>query len=272
MCHSFSLKSQPTSDQFLLSPTAHKYNCMFVTITQVPENFAQKLRASLDSWKGTGTNGVWLTIPIDNSELIPIAVQEGFIFHHAKENKLVLTKWLSDAENYMPAYATRTVGAWALVIDDCNRILVVKEKYNTEWGYKFPSGAVLMGEDFTDAAIRETKEETGIDTILMGVIAWVERHNTRMDDVSDISFICLLQPISTQIQSQESEISQAIWMPYEEFKEIAQGPQKEVLAAYEVNKKGYRAYACQDFAGFSQKDMMLYAPSEYGGNVLESSC
>ena len=78
----------------------------------------------------------------------------------------MLTKWLPEnEENMLPNYATRTAGISAIVIDDNNRILVIKEKYHPEWGYKMPSGAVEMGENLKDAAVREVKEETGVDTI-----------------------------------------------------------------------------------------------------------
>jgi hypothetical protein len=95
------------------------------------------------------------------------------------------------------------------------------------------------------------------------MIACVERHNTRMDNISDISFICLLKPKDLHIAVQESEISEVIWMPIEEFKKIAKGPQKHVLAAYEANKKGFVAYYCPDFPGYSaDNSMTLYACAE----------
>src|SRR6516165_8701961 len=120
-------KSEP-QDLFSYSP--NNYNCIDVVITESSHDFQEKLKTAVLIWQQKGANGVWLTIPIELSALIPQAVNEGFIFHHAKEDKLVLTKWISDKENYLPAYATRSVGAWALVINDHNEILVIKEKYN----------------------------------------------------------------------------------------------------------------------------------------------
>lgn len=100
-----------------------------------------------------------------------MAVKEGFVYHHAKENKLVLTKWLPiNEQNMLPAYATHTVSVSAIVIDDQNRILLVKEKYHPERGYKMPSSAVKMGENIAAAAAPKTKEETGIETEFLGLI------------------------------------------------------------------------------------------------------
>lgn len=248
----FILSLSYTSTQIAFLPlTISKFNCAEMTYAQIPDNFQERLHETLSYLKQNNVNGVWLTIASNCAQLIPLAIQEGFIFHHTKGDKLTLTTWLSDKENYLPGYATRTIGVWVLVIDDNDRILVIKEKYDKEWGYKFPSGAVKMGEDIKDGALREVKEETGIDAAFVNVIAFVERHNTRMDTISDISFICVVKPLSNSVQSQESEIADVQWMPLEEFKAIAKGPQKEVVATYENNKYGYTHKICKDFAGYS---------------------
>jgi Nudix hydrolase domain/NUDIX domain len=182
--------------QTMLDHIVTKFNCAEIVFKDVPDRFQERLHETLIYLKQKKVNDVWLTIARDCSELIPHAVKEGFIFHHAKEDKLVLTLWLPEGENYLPAYATRTVGVWVLVVDEDDRILVIKEKYDTEWGYKFPSGAVKMGEDIKDGATREVKEETGIDAEFINIIAFVERHNTRMDNISDVSFICVCKPLN----------------------------------------------------------------------------
>lgn len=52
-----------------------------------------------------------------------------------------------------------TVGVRTLVIDQANRILLVKHTYMENW--HFPGGGVLPGEPTRVAAIRELFEETG---------------------------------------------------------------------------------------------------------------
>ncbi|PNX67570.1 nudix hydrolase 2-like protein, partial [Trifolium pratense] len=54
-------------------------------------------------------------------------------------------------------------------------VLVVQEKNGRFSGkgiWKLPTGAVDVGEDVCDAAIREVKEETGIDTEFVEVLAF----------------------------------------------------------------------------------------------------
>ncbi|MGD0032885.1 NUDIX hydrolase [Paenibacillus illinoisensis] len=60
--------------------------------------------------------------------------------------------------------------AYALILDDTSsKILMVKNKGNSSWS--LPGGAVEKEETLDQAAIREAKEETGLDVKVQGVIA-----------------------------------------------------------------------------------------------------
>ena len=198
-------------------------------------------------------------MPIEHAEYVPAAVKEGFVPHHATENKFVLTKWLAEhEENKLPAYATRIAGVSAIVIDDKNRILLVKEKYHPEWGYKMPTAALPMGENIGDTAVRKTKEETGIDAEFLGVIGFSERHDTWMDGASDHFFACLMRPKSFEIKAQESEVSEVIWMQVEEFKKIATATHIQFLRALETPGNNYVPYVVQDFRFKEKNKTMTY--------------
>ena len=55
----------------------------------------------------------------------------------------------------------RRMSSATVVIEDQNRTLLVKANYKSHW--TFPGGAVDAGETPKEAAIREVKEEIGID-------------------------------------------------------------------------------------------------------------
>ncbi|WP_153977526.1 NUDIX hydrolase [Paenibacillus xylanilyticus] len=60
--------------------------------------------------------------------------------------------------------------AYALILDDTSsKILMVKNKGNASWS--LPGGAVEKEETLDQAAIREAKEETGLDVKVQGIIA-----------------------------------------------------------------------------------------------------
>jgi ADP-ribose pyrophosphatase YjhB (NUDIX family) len=54
------------------------------------------------------------------------------------------------------------------VINDADEILLIRRSDNDNWA--IPGGAMDLGESLTQAAIRETKEETGIDCEITGLI------------------------------------------------------------------------------------------------------
>ncbi|CAF3740637.1 unnamed protein product, partial [Rotaria sp. Silwood1] len=73
--------------------------------------FEHQLEQSLVAWRQAKRRGIWLSIPHNRTELIPIAQKLGFILHHAKPDYVMLTHWLDEKEsNQLPSYAMSTIG------------------------------------------------------------------------------------------------------------------------------------------------------------------
>ncbi|KAE7995218.1 hypothetical protein FH972_000039 [Carpinus fangiana] len=181
--------------------------------------FAIKLRASISCWRLQGKKGVWMKIPIEQSSLVDAAVKEGFWYHHAEPNYLMLLYWLPQGAHSLPGNATHRVGVGAFVMNDRRELLVVQEKYGFFRGkgiWKLPTGVVDEGEDIFAAAVREVKEETGVDADFVEVLAFRQSLKSFFQK-SDLFFVCMLRPRSFDIQIQESEIDAAKWMPFEEY-------------------------------------------------------
>ncbi len=65
--------------------------------------------------------------------------------------------------------ATRiVVGVTAFVPDDGNRVLLIRRTDNGLWA--LPGGAQEIGEYVAQAAVRETREETGVDIEVTGLV------------------------------------------------------------------------------------------------------
>ena len=78
-----------------------------------------------------------------------------------------------------------TIGSFAIIFDDQKRVLLCHRRDIDAWN--LPGGGVEMGELPNEAAIRETKEETGLDVSierLVGVYAKIER------DEFVFAFVC----------------------------------------------------------------------------------
>jgi hypothetical protein len=112
-----------------------------------------------------GKKGVWLKLPVDRAEFVPLAVKEGFKYHHAEESYLMMTYWIPDEPNMLPANASHQVGVGGFVINDQMEVLVVQEKYcgsSLDGVWKLPTGFILASEEIYTGASREVKEETGV--------------------------------------------------------------------------------------------------------------
>ncbi|KAK7316539.1 hypothetical protein RJT34_00087 [Clitoria ternatea] len=181
--------------------------------------FASLLQSSISQWREQGKKGVWIKLAREHSNLVDPAVKAGFRFHHAEPDYLMLVNWIPDTPDTLPANASHRVAIGAFVMNTNREVLVVQEsngRFSGTGVWKLPTGAVDEGEDICAAAVREVKEETGIDTEFVEVLAFKERHKSFFRK-SELFFVCMLQPHSFEIQRQVSEIEAAQWMPVEDY-------------------------------------------------------
>lgn len=179
------------------------------------EDYPSVLGDTLNLLKGEGIKLVWLFLPLERSDLVEASTAVGFTYHHADEKGLQLTLALVGGA-FIPGYATHYIGAGGVLLDDDMRILVIQEKYHTRKHYKLPGGALDPGEHISDAVVREIREETGIEAEFLSLHSFRHWHDYRYGK-SDIYFVCRLKPLSSEITIDPSEISEALWMPLEDY-------------------------------------------------------
>ena len=182
------------------------------------DEFAQRLDCSLQTWIERGLQVVWLEVPILKSDLIPVAVQAGFTFHHAGREYLMLTRQLCP-KAFVPPYASHYIGAGGVVLNNEDELLVVWERAHSRNGrryYKLPGGALYQGEHLVDGVIREIREETGIEAKFESLVCFRHWHGYRFGK-SDIYFVCRLSPLTHEIVIQDCEIAECLWMPVHEY-------------------------------------------------------
>jgi ADP-ribose pyrophosphatase YjhB (NUDIX family) len=182
----------------------------------LPDEFATLLKSSLPIWEEQSFRLAWLTIPIENANLVPVAVSTGFIFHSCTDNQITLVSRLAE-EAFIPPAATHFVGVGAVVLSENNELLVVIEKQERRTNfYKLPGGLLNVNEHIADGIVREVLEETGVRTQFVSLLCLGQLHRWQFGK-SNIYFVCRLLPLTDEIIVDETEIARAVWLPLDDY-------------------------------------------------------
>lgn len=111
-----------------------------------------------------------------------------------------------------------------IVTDEAGRILVIRRTDNGNWAV--PGGAVDLGESLTHAAVRETKEESGIDCEIIGISGiytdpkHVILYTSNGEVRQEFSIVLTARPTGGQL-TPSSETSEVRWVTPDEAAELA---------------------------------------------------
>ena len=123
-----------------------------------------------------------------------------------------------------------------VVVRHGDRFLVVQErKFGQSW--YLPAGRVEAGEDFVDAAKRETLEEAGIDIEVTGILRIEHTPNLNGPRRVRIMFVASAQGSLTPKHIADEHSLGAAWVTLEELKNLPLRGD-EVLALFEHVARG----------------------------------
>lgn len=118
-------------------------------------------------------------------------------------------------------YPVQPVVGVGVIILDCGKLVLVKRGAEPSLGkWSFPGGAVELGETVRDAAVREAKEECGLNVKLAEDTPLDAYDIIKLDDSGHLQYhYVMLQFLANQKEGTlkpTSDVTEARWVPLEE--------------------------------------------------------
>lgn len=203
---------------------------------------------------------IWIYIDIIKSDFISITTKKGFFFHSCGEKYILVVKRLKE-NAIVPTASNHTLGVGAVVINDKNELLVIKESISTA-GYKIPGGHIDDTEMITAALQREVLEETGIIVEFESIISLGHFYPHQFHK-SNLYILCTAIPKSYEINIKDTqEIVDAKWIDVNKYlndEEVLDYSKAIVKAA--IKSKGFFR-TNQETLCHIKKDFELFFPIE----------
>jgi 8-oxo-dGTP pyrophosphatase MutT (NUDIX family) len=114
-----------------------------------------------------------------------------------------------------PSANSLVPSASAIVVNDRGEILMMRRTDNGNWAV--PGGGMDIGESITDTAIRETREETGIECEITGLVGiytnprHIIRYTSNDEIRQEFSIVFTARPTGGELRS-SSESSEPQWV------------------------------------------------------------
>ena len=196
------------------------YNGLIVDSNSISSEviaFKDALLALQKRAKEKKKNLLWLDLTTQQNQHIAIALELGFEFHNCEAHRATLTYRVKE-DAYIPVSPTHTIGVGAVVINQANELLMVRDRIHTSSSrYKIPGGMLEHGDKLSDGVIREVWEETGIKSKLIKMVSLLNAYPYRFNK-SNMYIVFHLEALSSKIEVIDThEIEEAIWMPLDEF-------------------------------------------------------
>lgn len=204
----------------MLEVQEDRYNGLIVntdSIESVPSAFKRSLENLLHSAQEKQKLLIWLDLTTEYPEHIAIALQLGFEFHNCEARRTTLTYKVKESA-YIPVAPTHTIGVGAVVINENNELLMVRDRIHTSRSlYKLPGGMLEHSQSLQEGVVRELWEETGIQGEVIKMVSVLNSYPF-MFDKSNMYIVFHLKALTTQIDVVDTgEIEFGLWMPLEEF-------------------------------------------------------
>ena len=204
----------------MLRTEKDRYNGLIVepeSIDSLASIFKNDLEVLLKQAEEEKISLVWIDLTTQEHEHISVALSMGFEFHNCEATRTTLT-FQATKDVYIPVPPTHTIGVGAVVINDAEEILLVRDRIHTSHSiYKLPGGMLEHAQSLEDGVVREVWEETGVKGKLIKMVSVLNAHPYRFNK-SNMYIVFQLEAETLEIDIVDThEIEKAFWMPLKEF-------------------------------------------------------
>ena len=218
-----------------------------------PKELFSLINDSMEEWLEADRPSIWIKLHGKDLDFLNQFIDFGFTMHRLKKgNIIVLNKWIRKGSKTLPPGPFGYYGVGGMCINDEGKVLCVRENYKTGPGpWKLPGGLYDLEKDrkFSDTAIREVFEETGVRAKFDHLVNTRLVHSSAMFHAPDLYSIVRLTPLTTEIHFDPVEIADAQWV---DLDVLAANPYPMLGLAVEAEKRGDK--------GFDEKEANVYHP------------
>jgi len=143
----------------------------------------------------------------------------GFEIWAVVPGEFIYRKWNGQGPCMFPPFATGLGGAGAVVLSPDEEQVALLENVNRPGFYDLPRGARDHGETLLETAVRETKEETGLERDLAAEAQSLcyhdigEARDAKVLRIADTHAVYAFKVLGTDTQAQKSEVKKVVWSP-----------------------------------------------------------
>jgi ADP-ribose pyrophosphatase YjhB (NUDIX family) len=143
-----------------------------------------------------------------------------------------------------PAANSIVPAVTAVVTDTDDRVLLIHRTDNDRWA--LPGGGIELGENASDALVREVREETGIDVRVTGIVGiYSDPHHVIAYDDGEVRqqfSLCFTAEPTGGILTRSSESREVRWVPVGDIETLDMHPAQRLRINHGVDRSRTAPY------------------------------
>ena len=156
-------------------------------------------------------------------EVLKVAADIRVAAGHELESEVLVEEWLKQVGEGVPGYVTPKIAIGAVVGNDEGKILLIQRADSGVWLY--PTGWADVGYSASEVAVKEVKEETGIDIEPLRLVAVLDGLRLGFTRVPLYSLIFLCRVLGGELRPHPLECADVGWFSEDRLPQPLAGAQ-----------------------------------------------